>query len=128
LILRLTCPMCNRDAYESSVEAFKPCPYCGILFSGLHGRNKRGEARIKKEIPFVFTNNGQALEALTINISERGLCIKIYGRISFSLGDILKLSVNGANVRARIVWANDNPDSFVTVLGLQSLDGVSALL
>jgi hypothetical protein len=120
--------MCNRDTYESAVETFKPCPYCGILFSGLHGRNKRGGTRIKKEISFVFPNNGQVLEARTINISERGLCIKIYGRISLSIGDILNLSVNGANVRAQIVWVNDNPDAFVTVLGLQSLEGTLALL
>lgn len=123
MILRLTCPTCNRDAYSSSVETFKPCPYCGILFSGRYGSNKRGDTRVQKEIPFVFSHDGRVVQASTINISEGGLCIKIYGRVSLHPGDILDLSVNDSNVRGRITWAFDNADAFITVLGLQMLDG-----
>jgi len=123
LILRLTCPTCNRDTYNPSVESFRACPYCGILFSGKHGTNKRKDSRLKKEIPFVFPYKDQFLEASIINISEKGLGIKIYGRIPLSLGDVLNLSVSGSSVKARIMWASDNPDIFITVMGLQVLDG-----
>lgn len=123
LILRLTCPMCNRDAFSSSVEPFRPCPYCGILFSGRYGMNQRRDTRTQKEIPFVFSHDGQFLQASTINISEGGLCIKIYGRISRPIGDILNFSVSGSNLKTRILWSSGNSDTFITVMGLQVLDG-----
>jgi hypothetical protein len=123
VILRLTCPICNKDAYESAVEDFSPCPHCGILFSGLHGRDRRGASRIKKEISFVFPNNGESLEARTVNVSERGLCVKIFGKLSLSSGDSLNLHVNGANVQAQTIWAKGNDDGVVTMLGLQLLEG-----
>lgn len=115
--------MCNRDAYNSSVDVFKPCPYCGILFSGKHGMDRRREARVQKEIPFVLTHKGQFLEASTINISEGGLCVKIHGGIPFSLGDVLNLHLNGSGFRARIAWAYSYPDESTTVMGLQVTDG-----
>ena len=71
----------------------------------------------------MFAYKDQFLEASIINISEKGLGIKIYGRIPLSLGDVLNLSVSGSSVKARIMWASDNPDIFITVMGLQVLDG-----
>jgi hypothetical protein len=128
LILRLTCPVCNRDAYNSSVEFFGPCPYCGILFSGKYGTDKRREVRVQKEIAFGFTYKGRFLRGSTINISEGGLCIKVYGRISISPGEILNLDLGGSIVSARTAWAFHHPDGLITMMGLQMLDAKSSLL
>jgi hypothetical protein len=94
-----------------------------MLFSGRHGSNKRTGTRVQREIPFVFSHDGRVVQASTINISEGGLCIKLFGRVPLRQDDILDLSVNGANVRGRITWVFDNADAFITVLGLQMLDG-----
>ncbi len=85
--------------------------------------NQRRDTRTQKEIPFVFSHDGQFLQASTINISEGGLCIKIYGRISRPIGDILNFSVSGSNLKTRILWSSGNSDTFITVMGLQVLDG-----
>jgi len=78
---------------------------------------------MKKEISFVFPNNGESLEARTVNVSERGLCVKIFGKLSLSSGDSLNLHVHGANVQAQTIWAKGNDDGVVTMLGLQLLEG-----
>ena len=123
MIVRLTCPVCSRDAYNSSVEIFKPCPYCGILFSGKHGTNKRKEARSNREMPFTSSHNGHFFEGSTIDISEGGLCIKVDGRVSLSKGDVLLLSLNGSQVKAQIVWISNDPDTLNNCAGLKVLDG-----
>jgi hypothetical protein len=123
LILRLTCPGCNKDSYSASVETFKPCPYCGILFSGKYGNEKRREFRIKREIPFTFSYDGRFLEASTLDISERGLCIKIFGQPSLPVGDVMDISIKDRNVKAQVMWVSNNPDTSVAVTGLRVLDG-----
>jgi len=123
LIVRLTCPVCSRDAYNSSVEIFKPCPYCGILFSGMHGTNKRKELRARKDVVFTSSHDGQFFEGSTIDISEGGMCIKINGRVSLSKGDVLLLNLNGSRVKAQIVWISDDADTLNSCAGLKLLDG-----
>jgi len=102
---------------------FKPCPYCGILFSGRHGSEKRREIRIRNEIPFVFSYNGRLFEASTINISQSGLSIKIFGRSPCPVGDIADLNVNGSMMRVQVTWMSNGPETFAAVVGLKILDG-----
>ncbi len=128
MILRLTCPGCNKDSYSASVETFKPCPYCGILFSGKFGTEQRRHFRINTEIPFVFSYKDRLLEASTINISDSGLCVRIFGRPSPPIGDVMDLSLRGSSVKTQVIWASNNPDTSVAVLGLKILDGNINLL
>lgn len=123
MILRLTCPGCKKDSYSASVEAFKPCPYCGILFSGKYGTEKRKVRRLKKEIPFIFSYNGQHLEANTLDISEKGLSIKIFGKPSLPVGDIMELNVKDFIVKAQVMWVFNNPDTSMALTGLKILEG-----
>jgi hypothetical protein len=123
LILRLTCPGCSKDSYSPSAESFKPCPYCGLLFSGKYGTEKRGDIRQRKEIPFLFSYNGQSLQASTVNLSEGGLSVKIFGRPSLPIGDIMELSLGDSVVKAQVLWAFDLGESNVEVTGLKILDG-----
>lgn len=123
MILRLTCPGCKKDSYSASVEAFKPCPYCGILFSGKYGTEKRKVRRLKKEVPFIFSYNGQYLEASTLDISEKGLSIKIFGKPSLPVGDIMELNVKDFLVKAQVMWVFNNPDTSMALTGLKILEG-----
>jgi hypothetical protein len=122
LILRLTCPECEKDSYSASAEAFKPCPYCGILFSGKYGSEKRKIVRMKKEIPVRFSYKGQKVEATTINFSDKGLSLKIFGTPSLPVGDIMELNIGDAAVRAQIMWFFDNPQTSTAVTGLKIVD------
>lgn len=123
MILRLTCPGCSKDSYSASVETFKPCPYCGILFSGKYGSEKRKQFRIKKEIPFVFSHQGQHHEACTMDISDKGLCVKIFGRPSLPIGETLNFTVNDISLKAQVMWFSNNSEIPVASTGLKILDG-----
>jgi len=123
LILRLTCPKCRKDSYTSSVEAFKPCPFCGIVFSGKHGTEQRGGYRIRKEIPFIFSYNGQFLEANTVDISDKGFSIRIFGQPVLPIGDIMNLSVKDSPIKAQVMWAYNDPVTSTAMTGLKILDG-----
>jgi hypothetical protein len=121
LILRLICPECKKDSYSSSVEAFKPCPYCGIVFSGKFGMEKRNEGRSSSDFNIGFSYKGKNLEASTVNISRTGLSIKIAGSHDLPVGDIMDLKLTDTDMKARIVWVVDAPSALLT--GLKILDG-----
>jgi hypothetical protein len=120
LILRLICPECNKDSYSASAEAFKPCPYCGIVFSGRFGREKRNEDRSPTDFNIGFSYKGKKLEASTVNISKTGLSIKVAGDPELPVGDIMELKMRDNDLKARIVWVVNASPSFLT--GLKILD------
>jgi hypothetical protein len=121
LILRLICPVCKKDSYSASAEAFKPCPYCGIAFSGRFGREKRNEDRSPTDFNIGFSYKGKNLEASTVNISKTGLSMKITGTSDLPVGDIMDLKVRDSDLKARIVWVVNDSSVFLT--GLKILDG-----
>lgn len=123
MILRLICPGCKKDSYSASAEAFKPCPYCGVLFSGRHGTEKRDENRLKKEIPFIFSYKGQNLSASTLDISEKGFSMKIFGKPLLPVGDIMEFSVRDSLVKAQVMWVFNDSDTSVALTGLKILEG-----
>jgi hypothetical protein len=124
LILRLICPSCNKDSYSASAEIFKPCPYCGILFSGKYGVEKRKEYRIQKEFPVTLFCKHQNLEAKTMNFSEKGLCLKLSGSPSLPVGDVLDLNIHNSKIKAQLVWMTTNkPNVSIAMAGLKIIEG-----
>jgi len=102
-MLRIPCPKCRRSYYTPDVESFHTCPNCGSLFSGKYGLNTRGEGRIKQEIPFAFSYQGDYLEASTVNVSEKGLDIRIFSDPPIATGDILNLTIGKLSVVAKVM-------------------------
>ena len=123
MILRLSCPECRKNSYTASVEAFKPCPYCGLLFSGKYGHEKRTDYRIGREIPLLFSYNGKNLEASTLNVSSTGLSIKTFGQYALPVGDTMELDLGDSLVKSEIMWTFSDPDSAVAVTGLRIIEG-----
>jgi hypothetical protein len=123
LILRLTCPACKKGSYSASVESFKPCPYCGILYSGKYGTEKRTEFRLQKDTPIVFSYKGKNVEARSQNLSETGVCLEIDGKSPLTVGDIMEISVGDALLNARIMWVFYHPEKTSALTGLQLLNG-----
>jgi len=123
LIVRLTCPECRKNSFSASVEAFKPCPYCGILFSGKYGSEKRNDNRINREIPFLLSYKGKNLEASTLNVSSTGLSIKIFGRHTLPVGDTMDLDVGNSRVKTEVMWTFSDPDSAIAITGLKIIEG-----
>ena len=121
--MRLTCPRCSKDSYSPSVESFKPCPYCGLLFSGKYGTDKRSAVRQSKEIPFLFSYKGQNLQASTVNLSEDGLSVKIFGKPSLPVGDVMEIRLGDSVVKAQVLWVYNLHESGVALTGLKVLDG-----
>ena len=110
------------------MEKFKPCPYCGVLFSGKYGPEKRKGPRIRKEIPFAFAHNGQQMEACTMDVSDNGICLKIFGSPSLPVGETIDFNVNDVNVKAQVMWVTSDSKVYSSVTGLKIVDGtVNAL-
>lgn len=123
MILRLTCPHCGKNSYSASVEYFKPCPYCGILFSGKYGPDKRQQSRVKKEIPLAFTHKGQNIQGCTLDVSDHGLCLKVSGSPSLPVGETVDLTVNDTNLKAEVMWVSNDNHIFASRTGLKIVRG-----
>ncbi|MDQ7786255.1 MAG: PilZ domain-containing protein [Thermodesulfovibrionales bacterium] len=119
-MIRLECPVCKKDSYTASVESFRPCPYCGILFSGISCLDKRKESRTTKNIPFVFSHMGLDLTATIANFSKQGLSLRISGKPALSIGDIVDLNIRSFHGKARVMWVN--PLSDMSMAGFRILE------
>jgi hypothetical protein len=102
-LIRLTCPKCHEDSYTAKVDVFTPCPYCGCVFSGRYGIEKREEKRIKREIPFSFRYKGQDLQASTMDFSDRGLGIEIFGVPPLERENLLELTIGDLEIKAVVM-------------------------
>ena len=78
---------------------------------------------MKKEIPSVFTYQNQDIQACTMDVSDNGICLKIFGGPSLPLGDTLDITMNDVSVRAQVRWFSDYREGPVAVTGLKILDG-----
>ena len=123
MIVRLKCPNCQKDAYVLSVEAFKPCPYCGIVFSGKYGMERRDRFRLQKEIPLTLTYRDQKFEAWLVNISREGVGIKLYEDFSFPVGDTVDLNICDSCAKAQVIWVSNNTGNPPSMTGLKILNG-----
>jgi hypothetical protein len=103
-MLRIPCPKCGESSYTPDVESFNLCFYCGCVFSGKYGYDRRRESRIEREIPFVFSYRGQNLEARTFDFSERGVGVKIVGELPVTKGDVLNLTIGDLYITAMVMW------------------------
>lgn len=108
-MLRITCPKCRKTSYTPNVESFYSCNYCGFRFSGKYGPDRRQENRIRKIIPFVLSYQNQYFEASTLDLSEKGMGIKISGKPSISTGDVLNLTVGDLSLLAKVRWIKGLP-------------------
>lgn len=109
-MLRLICPKCRKNSYSANVESFSECPYCGFVFSGKYGAEKRGERRIEREIPFVFSYQGQNLKASTFDLSKNGLGIKTFSEPSVAVGDVIDIFIKDLQISAKVMWTRRLPD------------------
>jgi len=57
-----------------------------------------------KVIPFVISCQDQDFEASTLDISEKGIGIKISGRPPIVIGDILDLIISDFSMEAKVMW------------------------
>jgi len=119
-VIRFTCPRCHEDSYTAKVDVFNSCPYCGCVFSGKHGIEKREEKRIKREIPFCFRYEGQDLQASTLDFSEQGLGIEISNFPPLTRGAVLELTIGDLKIKAMIIRVEKLPDKLMA--GLKRLN------
>jgi len=123
VILRLDCPACKMDSYSSAVNDFRPCPYCGIIFSGKHGVEKRDGVRIKKELPLALSYKKRVLNASTSDFSQNGLRIQIFENTLLPISDTFSLAVKNSIIKAQVMWVKNKKDAPDTLAGLKILDG-----
>lgn len=118
-MLRLICPKCKKASYTSTVEPFVTCGYCRFVFSGKYGPDRRKEKRIKNEMPFIFSYQGQNIETCTTDFSKKGLGIKIFRVAPMEVKDILDISIGDLQFRAKVVWVKKQPDE--SLVGLSKV-------
>lgn len=103
-MIRLICPRCQKDSNREEVISFKICPYCGFMFSGKYGVEKRKEKRIAKKMPVVFFYRRQKFEGNTVDFSAKGLCIKTRCKSPVSIGDTVDIVIEDLRSIANIIW------------------------
>lgn len=119
-MLKLICPRCKKDIYRVDIKSFGPCPYCNFIFSGKYGPDKRCEERIKKEMPFVFSYKGLYFGATTLDVSKKGLSIKIFNGPPISEKDDVALKIDDLQIKAKVMWIRKQPGSLTA--GLKRLN------
>jgi hypothetical protein len=127
MILRIDCPICKKDSYSASVVDFRPCPYCGVAFSGKYGVEKRNALRIRKEIPFLFDHNNYKSDATTIDLSENGISIRISDQVRLPVGDVIVLRLKGSDLKAQVKWVNTEGNAPNTTTGFKIIQGKLSL-
>jgi signal transduction histidine kinase len=79
--------------------------------------DRRHGHREKHYIPFHFNSGQKQFAANTTDFSEKGLCIRISGKIPVKTGNILDLTIGDMRVKARAVWTKRLPDK--SIVGLE---------
>jgi PAS domain S-box-containing protein len=85
-----------------------------------HTPDRRREVRIKQEIPFDFYHGDQRFTANTVDLSEEGLSVKIFGKSSVVVGNTVDLSIGDFSIKAKVIWVKRSPDK--SLVGLQKVD------
>jgi hypothetical protein len=65
---------------------------------------------VERQIPFDFSHQDRNFTASTIDLSERGAGIEVYGEVSIEEGDILTLTIEDTTIRAKIMWVKKLPN------------------
>ena len=118
-MLRIPCPKCHKTSYTSDVESFYSCNYCGFKFSGKFGPDRRRESRIEKVPPLILSCQDQDIKANIADISEGGVRIKISGKPSIIIGDVLNLTISDHSMAAKVMWIKKLSDG--AIAGLQKI-------
>ena len=122
-MIRLDCPSCKKDSYSSAVEPFRPCPYCGVVYSGRHGLEKRHEQRVHREIPFVFSYRDDTIDATTFDFTRKGVGVRFFGSLPIPDGDEIDLHINSGFAKAQVRWIKNNKELSITTAGCTILGG-----
>ncbi len=117
-MLRINCPACGQYTYSASVEAFSPCSYCGKIFSGKYGPEKRREHREKRQILFNFIWRGRPVEAQTFDCSHRGLGIEVFKPLPLTVGQSLNFTLEELPRAGKVAWINNFPHKVVAGLNV----------
>lgn len=118
-MIRLICSKCKKASYTVAVESFNACGYCGFVFSGKYGSERRVEKRIKYEMSLIFSYQGQDIKARTMDFSDKGLGIKIFREAPMKTGDILGFSIGDHQIKAKVMWVTSHSD--ISLAGFRSL-------
>ena len=116
----LTCPRCRKNSYSSYEASFLVCPYCGFKFSKKYGAEKRLGERVRQQIPFKFSYHEQNFEASTLDVSEKGLSVEIFGEPLVTVSDIIGFSIRDNEIKAKVRWIAKSQHK--SRMGLQKLN------
>ena len=115
-MVRINCPYCGQHAYSAAVESFLPCNFCGKIFSGKHGPEKRKEPREKRQIPFYFLWKDRQVKAQTFDCSDQGLGIEVFGQMSLAVGKMLTFTLEDLPREGKVAWVSNLPQKVVAGL------------
>jgi hypothetical protein len=116
----LTCPQCLKNSYSSYEVSFLPCPYCELKFSKKYGPERRLEERVRQEIPFTFIYHEKKFEASTLNVSEKGLQVEMFGEPPVTVSDTMGFSIRDNQIKAQVRWIAKSHNKYR--MGLQRLN------
>jgi hypothetical protein len=127
VVKALSCPQCGKVSYTAAEEVYSPCPYCGFIFSGKHGSDKRAIPRIETREHFTLRIHNKKFEAHTRNISETGVCIEADKKVPLTAAKLVNLDIPYLSLqrRAKIVWIDDSGPFYIA--GLKMIHPLESL-
>ena len=94
-----------------------------LRLNGNDGPGRR-EERIKREIPFYFLYQEQRFAASTTDLSENGLGVQFFGTPAVEVGNIIDLSIEDHQLRAKVIWMKTLNDKALAGLKKSSARGM----
>ncbi|MBL7048482.1 MAG: PilZ domain-containing protein [Nitrospira sp.] len=105
-MIRLTCLQCKGDSYRLDVDSFGSCPYCGNIFSGSYGSDRRAGNRTASADSLKFIYNGKRHNASVLDISDTGMCLALHDDTYLAKNVLIDLIVDFKCMNARVIWTD----------------------
>lgn len=102
----IKCPRCSVNFYTAAHEKPMNCPTCSYEVKIQEMLKRIVERREVNHVCEVLLNEGIVARATAVDLSERGIGIKMTGQLPFEKDDTVKLLLEGqgAGKTARVVW------------------------
>lgn len=104
-MLKINCQRCRSEFYTASPATVKVCPYCGFTLDVTEPA-RREEERAEIDRDCVLLKGTLRLDARAVDISKKGLGVKLAGSVPFGINDTVHVIIKDFDIdaNAKVVW------------------------
>lgn len=108
------CPRCQSNFYTASSANNADCPFCGFFIKSVAAMRRHEERSLVQRNCCLLAGD-LMIPAETVDLSSRGVGVRISGKVPFKKDDTLNVVVKDfdMDLKARVVWIENCEDSSV---------------